>query len=374
MEGAYVTGPAKNLIHIGAYGKQVASGTGIDLVVATYGRGGWVPEPFLKALDKAGLPSEILNERKRFDRTIVDQLHALVEKHQPDVIQSHMVKSHFLMRYSGLAKTRTWLAFHHGYTKVDRKMMLYNQIDRWSLRAARQIVTVCQPFVQELLERGVPRERITVQHNSVPPFRTPPPEMMAERRARLGIPQDMPVLLALGRLSFEKGYADLVEAAALVRRVHPEFRLVIVGEGHERQQIEAVIRRTGMADHVILAGHDNHVDPWLAMASGLVISSHSEGSPNALLEAMAAGLPIVATKVGGIPEIVTTERDALLVPPHSIQTMADAMARILNNPALATALGDSARRTADTRHSIPAHYHSLINVYERLTGIAAPAN
>lgn len=367
MEGDSVTGPAKNLIQIASYGSRVSDATALDFTIAAYGRGDCRPETLLEATGKAGISSEVLLERRRFDTSVVRQIRALAERCQPDIIQTHMVKSHFLLRCSGLWRSHRWLAFHHGYTRVDRKMLVYNQFDRWSLRAAHRIVTVCEPFVRQLTSRGIPSSRIVVQHNSVPPFQPLDPAVVAELRASAGIEDNaVPVLLAVGRLSAEKGFSDLLEAVAAVRNNAPEFRLVIVGEGPERQRLEASVARLGLNGRVLLPGHYGRMVPWYAAASALVMPSHSEGSPNVLLEAMAAGLPVVATAVGGIPEIAVPNETALIVAPHSPKDLAQAISTLLNDPAKAAALGNAGLARAGERFSIASHYRSLVRVYEGL--------
>ena len=94
-------------------------------------------------------------------------LRRIVEQRAPNIVQTHNVKSHFLMRQSGLWRRQPWVAFHHGYTTTDLKMRVYNQLDRWSLRAAHCIITVSHAFARELARAGVPPERICVLHNSV---------------------------------------------------------------------------------------------------------------------------------------------------------------------------------------------------------------
>ena len=371
MEGSSVTGPAKNLIQIGTYGRDVSDATSLDLIVATYGRGDQTPAPLTDGLAKAGLHAEVLMERQRFDTAVVAQLRALADRYRPDIIQTHMVKSHFLMRWSGLWRSHRWLAFHHGYTRVDRKMLVYNQFDRWSLRAAHHIVTVCQPFAEQLTSRGIPHGRITVQHNSVPPFQPPNQAAVDRLRASLHIEKGVPVLLAVGRLSAEKGFADLIEAVAIAQRDTPGFRLVIVGEGPERHQLQAAVSRLGLTGRVLLGGHEDDMAPWYAMAYALVMPSHSEGSPNVLLEAMAAGLPVAATTVGGIPEMAIDGETALLVPPQNPQALARAIVTMLNNGVTAAALGQAGKKRAVERFSISSHYRSIIRVYERVTGMAA---
>jgi len=109
-------------------------------------------------------------------------------------------------------------------------------------------------------------------------------------------------------------------------------RLILVGDGPERASIQRMAVSLGVSDRLILAGHQDDVTPYFAAADLAIISSDTEGSPNALLEAMAAGKPVVATAVGGIPEIVTNEDTALLVPPGDPGKLAEAMARALSAP------------------------------------------
>src|SRR5262249_9790761 len=151
----------------------------------------------------------------------------------PDIVQTHGVKSHFLIWLTRAYRNRRWIAFHHGYTWTDLKMRIYNQFDRISLPAAHQIVTVCRPFANAIQEMGIPHERIVIQHNSVTPFSAIPEERVLTLKQTHAIPNDAIVVLTVGRLSREKGHVDLVRAAAAFRKQSDVYkiRLVIVGDG-----------------------------------------------------------------------------------------------------------------------------------------------
>ena len=283
-----------------------------------------------------------------------------------EIVQTHNVKSHFFLRQSGLWRERPWVAFHHGFTAEDLKMRLYNATTRWSLPAARHVVTMCQPFVRELVRRGVRRERISVRHNSVKPFPPPEPEALRAVRAEIPAAEGTPLIVTIGRLSSEKGHLDLLEAAAQLRRVQDRFHLVLVGEGIERPRIEAARRRLGLEAHVTLAGLCGDVRPYYAMADIVAIPSHSEGSPNVLLEAMIAARPIVATRVGGIPEIVTHRETALLVEARDPAAMARELASLLADKDLALRLAGQARRLAEESYSPDAYRRALIGLYREI--------
>jgi glycosyltransferase involved in cell wall biosynthesis len=285
-----------------------------------------------------------------------------------------MIKSHFLAKLSGLGKRLPWVAYHHGYTTTDIKMRVYNQLNRWSLPSAARVVTVCRPFAEQLARAGVDPRRIRVKHNSVA---APAPVAEAEvaaLRARLGVKEGERVLLAVGRLSREKGLADLVRALARLRETAPveNFKLVILGEGPERSSVEEEARRLGLVERVVFAGHASDVRPFYALADALALPSHSEGSPHVLLEAMASGVPVAATGVGGVPEIVADEETALLVPPRDPSALAGALARLLSDRTLARALAERAREHALAHFSPESFARSLLETYcELLPGMAA---
>ncbi len=145
-------------------------------------------------------------------------------------------------------------------------------------------------------------------------------------RRSMRCPAGVPLLLMVSRLSHEKGHVDLLEALAILKRWGVKFHLPIVGEGYERGAIERARERLGLTGDVTLAGHQNDVRPYYAAATLYLMPSHSEGSPNALLEAMAAGVPAVASSAGGIPEIMTDGRTGLLTPARNPEALAKAIA------------------------------------------------
>ena len=172
MEATFVTGPVKNLLEFARRSREGDDGLpSIRFSVLTYERGEEAAEnKFVTASREAGILVDLVKERRRFDLAVIPQIKRIIAERKPDIIQTHNVKSHFLMRVSGLWRTYPWLAFHHGYVTTDFKMRCYNQLDRWSLRAPHHILAVCGAFARDLERRGIARDRITVQHNSVKPF------------------------------------------------------------------------------------------------------------------------------------------------------------------------------------------------------------
>jgi glycosyltransferase involved in cell wall biosynthesis len=369
MEAQFVTGPAKNLLAFAQRARSAPQGLpAIDLSVVTYHRDPAAKpsdNPFIAAADQAAVPVDVIYEKRRFDQTVLPQIAAALERRQPLIVQTHNVKSHFLMRYSGLWRKYRWIAFHHGYTSTDLKMRLYNQLDWWSLRKAAHLVTVCGPFERQLEERGVDAGRITIQHNSIRPFEPMSEEESSTVRQALNCARNTSILLMVSRLSHEKGHLDFLQALAVLKRRGVDFHALIVGEGPERGPIERLRERLELTAMVTLVGQQNDVRPFYAVATLYVMPSHSEGSPNALLEAMAAGIPIVAAAVGGIPEIVTSGETGLLVPPMNPEALADAMEQLLKDPALAAQFAQNALRET-AKFTYEAYHQALAGIYRRV--------
>ena len=233
----------------------------IELSLVTFDRAGASAE-FVAAARELGLEVDVIPERGRFDRSVIRALRKIVAERSPDVIVTHQVKSHFLMKVSGLWKKYPWVAFNHGYTTTDKKMLLYNRLDRWSLPRADRVVTVCEAFAKQLVKMGIPRARIHVQHNSIRPEpAVSAPEMYAFRR-KLGVKNDERMILAVGRLSKEKAQIDLLHAFRKLSDTHAEInaRLVIVGDGPERENLEMTAASLGISDRVIFTGQVKNVE------------------------------------------------------------------------------------------------------------------
>src|SRR5689334_17566591 len=154
IEASTITGPAKNLLEFA----KGAAALGVDTQVVTFVRGDEA-NLFVQAAQRDGLGAHAIREQDRYDRRVIRELQGLAARLQPDIIQTHAVKSHFLVRWARLQRRLPWVAFHHGYTWTSARARMYNQLDRWSLRAARKVITVSQPFRSELQDKGVPAER-----------------------------------------------------------------------------------------------------------------------------------------------------------------------------------------------------------------------
>jgi glycosyltransferase involved in cell wall biosynthesis len=196
----------------------------------------------------------------------------------------------------------------------------------WALARAARVVAVSRALADEVAALGVPRDRIAVVMNGVDPalFR---PRDRAAARSELGL--SGPLALYVGNLKPEKGVADLAKAWHAVARALPDARLAIIGGGPERSALEAALPpRAGLYGPQPLEA----IPTWLAACDVLVLPSHIEGTPNVVLEALACGRRVVATAVGGVPDLITSPTLGALVPARDPDALAAALTQALRTP------------------------------------------
>jgi glycosyltransferase involved in cell wall biosynthesis len=366
IENATVTGPARNVIEFGKMAAHAEEDLpAVEVTLVTYQRGAEA-SALAKAAKEAGLAVSTIAERRRWDTSVLGQLKRVVTEINPDILETRNVKSHFLVRLTRLHRKYPWIAWNHGYTTTSRLDELYTRLDKWSLKGAYRVVTVCQPFANHLAKLGVRKNKITILHNSVKPFVEPHAEEVERTWRKLGIADDEAIILSVGRLSQEKGHADLIRAAAILSGLPeaPRFRVAIVGDGPEREPLSRLALELGVQQRIKFAGFQREMGPYYAMATVLAVPSHSEGSPNVVLEAMAAGLPIVANEVGGIPEILEQDATGLMVTPRSPDAMARAILRVLTDDELRERIAATAKECAATEYTPQAYRRALVEFYQ----------
>lgn len=265
-------------------------------------------------------------------------------QHRPDVINTH-------------SSTDSWLAALAGATLREAPPIVrtrhisapvpVNATTRWLYtRATRHIATTGEALRQELIRRnGFPAERITSVPTGIDPERYAPGDRALARTtlAPFGVAAAEPLLLIVATLRSWKGHLYLLEAFAGLHGA----RLAVVGDGPYRPTIEAKLAELGLAERVIFAGQQQDVTPWLRAADLFVLPSYAnEGVPQAVLQAMMSGLPVVSTTVGAIAEAVVDGVTGCLVPPRDAAALRTALAALLAAPESAAAMGRAGRERA----------------------------
>jgi glycosyltransferase involved in cell wall biosynthesis len=233
------------------------------------------------------------------------------------------------------------------------------------------VIAVSSPIRERILRWGVRPERVSVLLNAIDPdtFRRNPAARLEALR-RWELPDDAVVVGSTGRLEQVKRFDILIEAFARLAAAVPTLRLVIAGDGTLRETLDTQARRLGVADRCRFPGHIADVRDAHAGFDVYVQSSESEGTPNAVLEAMAMETPLVATDVGGTRELAFPDEHGLLVPRNDAGALADAIRSVIEHPSAAAARTAAARRRVEDVLSFKARTAKLEDTYRDLAGRA----
>lgn len=217
-----------------------------------------------------------------------------------------------------------------------------------------------------LIDQGYPAERIQVIRNGIelPPYRGR--AIDAGLREELGFAPGTPLVAVLSRLNAMKGVEYFLEAASKVSVLFPKVRYLVVGDGEYRKELERYTGRLGMSDRVVFTGFRGDTHNVLSQVNISVLPSLSEGLSNSLLESMAAGTPVIATRVGGTPEAVEDGNTGLLVRPRDADALGRGMCLLLRNEQLAASFGEAARRRVAAMFSIEKMVRHTESLYVRL--------
>jgi glycosyltransferase involved in cell wall biosynthesis len=313
---------------------------------------------------EAGLRTVLFPCRGGFDARAMAGIRDHVRQRGISVVHGHGYKSNiYLFLALGARGPARLVSTCHNWLTDSIKLMIYELFDKLVLHQFHHVVAVSPPLERELAAAGI--DARSVIDNGLDLEGTLGDAEREALRGSLGVPADRLMLLAIGRLDRWKAYDRLLEAMARLDRGSGPH-LVLVGDGELHGELEAQARRLGVRDRVTFAGYRRDVGRLLQAADLFVISSRKEGLPMVLLEAMAARLPVVATRVGAIPDALGDGRDGLLVPPEDPAALAAAIETLARAPERRAALAHAAGRAHAARFSRRAMGRRYIELYRHL--------
>ena len=248
-----------------------------------------------------------------------------------------------------------------------------NAFSRWKYRQVRAFLCASDAIRQMLMEQGIEAARTITVHEGIDleHVAAAPPVSVHEA---YWLPHNAPLAGAVGALVGHKGHRYLIEAAAQVVREVPDARFVILGEGDLRASLEKQIAELHLEKHVILGGFRPDVLSLLKGFDIFLMPSVTEGLGTSLLDAMACAKPIIASRVGGIPEVVVDGKTGILVPPKDPDRLAQAIVRMMQDRALAASMADAGYARVTERFTVERMVEETLAVYERLDGSARAAD
>jgi glycosyltransferase involved in cell wall biosynthesis len=319
--------------------------------------------PFLEAARAIGMPISEIRASGPYDPAMIWRLAALVRQQRFDIVHPHEASSDVITWCMRALHRVPIVSTAHGWIGNSRKGRVMVDLDKRVLRRFDRVIAVSEKMRRDLIAARVPSSKVTLLHNAIVLEKYRRTDERGALDALVGRPLSRPVLVSIGRLSQEKGHADLVDAIALVAKGGRKITAVFAGDGPSRADLEARIRAAALQDWIHLPGYVQQ--PWqiLQEADLMVLPSHTEGLPNAALEAFALEVPVLATNVGGTPEVVTDGATGRLVPAHSPESLAAGIVSFLDDPESWRRRARQGRRLVESQFDFTTRTRKLEAIY-----------
>ena len=319
------------------------------------------PDPFYDRLDAAGIPFTRLPCARDLDVRLAGGLVSAVRTFRPDLVHTHLVHADVYGVLASLGVRTKLVSTKHNDDPFRRGRFRY--AERLLTRRTARVICITEALRRFNVEQvGLPAAKLDVVHYGLDAV----PDAWGPADGGIGgIPENARVVLGILRLVPQKGIDVALVALAQLRPEYPDLHLVVLGEGPQRDELLRLAAELGVGDAVSFPGRSGDVTGWLNRAELLVHPARWEGFGLALLEAMLAGLPIVASRVSSIPEIVIDGETGVLVAPDDPAALARAISDVLAGPSRARELGEAGRDRARREFSVARMTERTLTVYDR---------
>ena len=311
-----------------------------------------------------------------YDPVAVTRLVHEIRRVRPHILHTHTAKAGAVGRAAAMlaGDARPPVVVHTFHGHVLRgyfdpvRTQLFRETERALARHSTRLIAVGPQVRDDLVELGVaPAEQFSVIRLGIDlESRVLTQDRRAEYRRLFGIPDDRFVVGWIGRMTAIKRVPDILTSFKLLRDRGIDATLCLVGDGPDREPAERQAKELGIARHVISLGYQRDVSPYYALFDAFVLPSANEGTPVVAIEALAAGRPVVATRVGGVPDVVTEGEDGYLVDVGDVEAIADALERLARDPELRRALGERGRELVVPRYRVERLVDDIDALYREL--------
>jgi glycosyltransferase involved in cell wall biosynthesis len=329
------------------------------------------PGRVAREIEALGVPVFTIHKKAKFDLGLLPSLIRLMRREKIDLVQTYLFTANTWARLAAiLARAPLIVSSERNVNMWEEryKRLLGKLLDRWT----RATIANSGAVKDYLVGKGIAPEKIRVVYNGVDPERFHSDVSSSEVKAELGIPLHHQVVGLIARLEPAKDVHTFLRAAAIVTRRIPEASFLVVGEGSLRRDLEREAQQLGIAERVVFTGPRRDIPRLLAACDISAMSSLKEGMSNTIMESMAAGKPMVATSVGGNPELIVDGETGLLVPIRDPAAFAAALHTLLSEPARARQMGARARERIARWFSVTALVESTERLYDELTASLPP--
>lgn len=315
-----------------------------------------------------GLTIHEVLERGKFSLKNVKEIHRLIQRDQIDIVHTRDYKTAIFVYLLTFFHPHVKFVFTaHLWQDLDSlKMKLYTWLNLKALTRYHKIIAVSDALKQFMIKRGVDKEKIVVIHNAIDVDAWNREKVVSTIREELHIPSTSKIVGVVGRLRSEKDLPTTLKVAEKIIQKRPDTYFLIVGDGPDRPMLEQQVQRMGFADKILVLGFRKDTMNIYADMDVFASTARTEGTPNTALEAMAMGVPVVYTAVGGVPELIEDGYDGILCKVGDIGGISEAILSILNDEEKAKSLREHGRQTVCTKFSFETRLKKLEAIYENL--------
>ncbi len=341
--------------------RALSAGHAVRLEVVTFNGGA-----LASRLRQQGVPVEVVSEADHGLWGLVTACRRTMARFEPDVLHTHGFKENLVGGIAARLRGTRVVRTHHGKGMIGAAFR-YDAVERLNAQLlSDRLIVVSNDLEQFLGEFGLPRKKMTVVLNGVSPLEKPPRDEVIALKHQLGLPEESIVVGTTGRLVSVKGHADFLRAARLISEADSRVRFVIVGDGPLMSELVVEAETLGIRGVTVFAGFRDDAARLGEAFDVFALTSRHEGIPIALLEAMSLGKPVVATNVGGIPEVVSDGVNGMLVPPGDPGAFARACLQLLGDAPLRGRLSEAAAADVRDRFSVDGCARQTLAVYQEV--------
>ncbi len=328
-------------------------------------------EAIRRRADEFNSPLISVPDRGATDTRVLRRMRALCKHYNVKIWHGHDYKSNLI----GLMLRPFWKMKYvttvHGWVKHTTRTPLYYAVDRWALPFYQHVICVSDDLRDRVRELGVADDKISLIHNAIDERRydRQRPAADAPMRASMNTPPGRLVIGAVGRLSAEKGFNHLIRAADTLLKEGFDFEVWIAGDGDARPELEQLIAHLGLQDRVKLLGFCGDMIAMYEALDVFVLSSLREGLPNVVLEAMSMRVPVVSTRVAGVPKLIDDGVTGVLCPIGDVPAMADALRPVLTEASTRQRLAEAGRAKIEREYSFTQRMARIRSIYDSVLGI-----
>ena len=326
--------------------------------------------PFIAEARRLDMPVHFIRGFNQYDPRVIGRVIDLVKTLQIDIVHAHEVKSDVIAYLAARLHSVPIVTTLHGWIGNGLKQRALIALDKRVVRGFNRVIAVSHQIESDLIASGGPCDKLCVLHNAIVVERYRRTGRRGVLTEVLGRSVSSPVIASIGRLSPEKGHADLVDAIGIVSSRGQKVSLVLIGDGPERPKLCEKIRALGLESSICMPGYIREPQRMLEEIDLMVLPSHTEGLPNAVLEALLMEVPVLATRVGGTPEVITDGETGRLVLPRSPESLADSIMDFISNPQPWRHMAIRGRIVVETGFNMLTRTKKLEAIYSELIGRA----